>query len=484
MYITAFQRWGPEFRKNTTNKGKAMVPGGENNKERRRSAQVIPLKAVNSAESLGAPVVHVNPALKPPGLLKHQEAAFHALDALIKRSYGASKSQWIEVDGVPKLVVETQALNDFVIWQLLDDECNRLAELSRSRRQISRFCAALRRFFRDLRAATSWDDPSTVLIHTFTICTTLAEMHPRQRRPALLKAFLIYLNRWLFTRRKDHDLLEYLKELRGALDISPENFKCTLGALYTKALDTFRMMIGKHSPVVLRLTAHIARHWKSAADARVDTELLGSYESALAATESEHGRYGKQTFMMLCDYAFALRHNEIVRSASASKNRDMMQQAQQLELRCERLAEECRQRADQLLPRDSRPAYTLVTRAFVFSTELLAKIHVSNNNRVVLGQLENAIQRLQGGDEDCKSWAASFSQTLARSRMTFGDKTGYITERKRTTGAEKSDAAGSKRAGPLAPDSSQARWVQPTPTDPQGSGPRISATRRRFSAEA
>ncbi|KAK4243781.1 hypothetical protein C7999DRAFT_35888 [Corynascus novoguineensis] len=191
-------------------------------------------------------------------------------------------------------------------------------------------------------------------------------------------------------------------------------------------------MIGKDSSVVLGMTAHRSKHWTTPADSQVDATRLDSYQSALVATQRKHGRHGKQTFMMLYDYAFALRHNEMAQSALNSKSEDAIRRACELEVQCLKLAEDCRKRAEDLLAQVANPEYNLVTRAFVLSTELLAKIHVQNKNRLRLDLLENAIRRLQHGDEECKSWAAVLSQRSARSWGAFGDKKTCKEERKRT----------------------------------------------------
>jgi hypothetical protein len=336
-----------------------------------------------------------------------QEALFHAIDVLFKGMFAAGSSSWRADTRHFKPPRNTP--DSAKAWQLLSDQVESIhmlvdAELY----QHANFM--VEEVLTGLKAATGPCEPS-FMVHFWKICHMLAGVPERRKiktqRSTWIAWFLRNLKQILSSMFDEHSLIVMVDSLLSVWETSPRDLKPTLGLGQWKAIHTLGSLIGNTHNIVLNMGAYCTKNWKSKFSAASNmAELL--HQSLLDADRHHLGV--EQTAEAFLDYLLAAakeKYNEI----------DIINAATQLSAWAGRI---CLEKSHwHVLQYDS------VTRAFVYSSKLVATHHLetwkqpeqkqnkSPNRELSYKYMSEVIEILRYGDLQCRIRAASFSKRLS-----------------------------------------------------------------------
>jgi hypothetical protein len=291
---------------------------------------------------------------------KHHGDIINHLEKLVKGLFDkGNKNGWTYNEFT--LVPPSGAKDNSKTWQLLTHQCysaSTLAECGLS----SRVTPSLQRLFEGLHQAAKICNPN-VLIYFWNICTSLNRIRmsgvPKTQGYPLLRLLLAVLEKSFSNSRKSseraHPMIGLLRSLSSILKEDPKDMRETLEVGYKKVIDTIGDVIGHDHAIVLNMVSHYAKYYNAhiVVDKVGPKSILERYKHLIGVAEKTCGSSEEQKIALLYDY---------IRATSLSE----IDYGVVLKLQ-ERTAGICK--AQQHLK------CCLATRAFAFSTELLADMH-------------------------------------------------------------------------------------------------------------
>ncbi|KIW98766.1 uncharacterized protein Z519_00429 [Cladophialophora bantiana CBS 173.52] len=428
------KKW-PEFRKNKIGEHVARNP-------RRRSAARLP-KPPKTTNLLSLPkrvstkpnaqLVQIPSILEEP--YSNQRRMFNSINVFAQSLFGAKTRPWKY--STTTFTPPTGVTDSSAAWQLVLDTCLGIVTVSEGR-VGGKVQFLLKNLFVALDAATQSRDPN-FLSQFWRICVCLLRIRPHSRAHAkqfsFLRVFLLRLKGGFlkFCGNTKDPLVEFVDSLIRVLESSPRDLKATLGLTCSKAIETLGDMIGKEHFIVVNMTSDCLRHWNSMfrADKKLPEEPPEeSLDSEISLEELLESRY--QSLLRSCDpnevdLQITLLY-EYINAMSKGKYVSEIVAGHADQLRGLTVGR-CRAEAEQ-----NNLRHTLTTRAFAFSSELLAKYHLETWEKGRPGRgrspddisdlLDEAIEILRRGDIACQLQAAHCSRRLAVWFKTFypGDK--------------------------------------------------------------
>lgn len=339
----------------------------------------------------------------------HQEELFHSIDALFKGWFAAGSESWTtEARHFKPPLNSPHNLTD--TWQLLSDQVASICLLVKGQlyHHANFMC---KQVLVGLEDAAPICDPS-FMVHFWTICHLLSGIPVCSKgsfpESIWIGWFLRNLQKNLPARSAEHPhpLEVIVDSLLRVWAESPRDLKATLGLGHWKAIHTLGSLIGDHDHIVLNMGTCCTKIWKSKFSASSTSVELLRKPLAVNACSFE----AKQRAEVSLDILYA---------ASKEKYNDIgvVQEASQL---LSWTRDICREKAHQRTLK-----YNSVTRAFVFSSELIATHHLETWKEPEQKQnkqqdrdlsykcMSDAIDILQHGDQQCLIRAASFSKRLS-----------------------------------------------------------------------
>jgi len=420
------------------------------------------------------------------------------LNKLVKGLFDRrNKSSWTYNEF--SLVPPSTAKDNSKTWQLLTHQCysaSTLAECGLS----SRLTPSLQRLFEGLCQAAKNCNPN-VLIYFWDICTSLNRIRmsgePKHQCYPLLRLLLAALLKSVSASRNQWtpSMVGFLGSLNSILTKHSETklqnpMREILKRVYQKVIKTMGDVVGHNHAIVLNMVSHYAKYYNAHiyVDKTGPESILERYKHLIEVAKKAGGFSKEQEITLLYGYIRATSLYEIDYGVV-------------LELQ-EQTAKICKAQ---------KPLKCcLATRAFAFSTDLLANMHfeeeiaetktlrkqqmreekkaiwnralvekqalaeqksplqakeIANNTALAVKRalpkekkecrkgpmerklgyqgpplppkksqtyLNNAISVLQKGDQDCLTWAASFSKRLSLWHKDSGDRLAWNIEKDRT----------------------------------------------------
>ncbi|KAJ2982479.1 hypothetical protein NUW58_g6430 [Xylaria curta] len=337
---------------------------------------------------------------------RSSEELFHAIDSLFKGLFATGPKSWSA--DTRRFKSPSNTVNSAGAWQLLADQIASVHMLVEG--QLYHHASfMLGQVLVGLRDAARICDPN-FMVHFWTICHVLANIPVRSRKAfqgsPWLGWFLRHLQQILISTFGKHPLVVIVDSLFQVWKLSPRDLKPTLGLGHWKAIYTLGGLIGKDHNIVLNMGAHCTKSWKSKFSASSAMVELLRKPLITNARELE----AEEVAEMKLDYLFAAtkeKYNEA----------DIMHEVSQT---LSWAGQICRERANQ-----HRLQYDSVTRVFFFASELVATYHLEvwkqpeqkqakpQNLELGCKVIDEAIEILRHGDQQCRIRAASFSKRLS-----------------------------------------------------------------------
>ena len=340
---------------------------------------------------------------------------FYSIETFLRGEFEARSTSW----GYNKYTLLSSAgtPDGLNIWQLLHHQSYGITTLAENG-LFSRVSSSLHRLSQSMLEAAKHSSP-VMLVYFWKVCVTLMsvplsgtlKLKSSPAFPILLMFVEHARASFCQSHQGHHPLVDFLTALRSVLK-EPEyrhEIKCILGRTYEKAIEILEDTTRRDHPSVLSMLSHYKKHWKSKLDLQAYMATYSEQYQDLISTAAA----GDQKISLLYDYSYAMslggeidyRLVEELQWASAEICRS------QLPLKC-----------------------TLTSRAFAFSSELLAKKRLDKDRQQSLKYMDEAIELLSGGDQECCIWAAAMSKTLEiwyKRSPDVDDRTKVTIERKR-----------------------------------------------------
>jgi hypothetical protein len=335
----------------------AIVSDNDKNSIRERAAQALPKQQSQKGGVPWAFVKVLVPKVLADKTYKHHGDILNHLKKLVKGQFDkGNKNSW--------------TYNQFTLfgakensraWQLLTHQCysaSTLAECGLS----SRVTPSLQRLFEGLHEVAKICNPN-VLIYFWNICTSLNRLRlsgmPKKQQYPLLRLLLAVLEKSFSNSRKSsertHSMIDFLRSLSSILKEDPKDIRETLEMGYKKVIETIGDVIGHDHAIVLNMVSHYAKCYSAhiIVDKVDPKSILERYKHLIEVTEKTCGSSEEQKIALLYDYIRAMSLSEIDYGVvlKLHEKTSGICKAQQ-HLKC-----------------------CLATRAFAFSTELLANMH-------------------------------------------------------------------------------------------------------------
>ncbi|KFA71084.1 hypothetical protein S40288_05516 [Stachybotrys chartarum IBT 40288] len=364
-----------------------------------------------------------------------QEKLFHSIDGFIKGLFAAGRKSWT-AEG-QRFTPPSDSLDTTKSWQVLVDQVSSISLLV-EQQLYHHVNYMLVEVLKRLKNIALKCDPN-FLVNFWTICHVLTRIlvGGRKSQNVWVGWFLQHLKEILAPDFSKHPLMGIVGSLLRIWASSPSDLRPTLGLGHWKTIHTLSEMIGKNHEIILKMGAFCTKSWKSkfsASDAM--GELL--HKPLLMAGGGDIGT--ERTAQLALDHLFAV-------SKGKYNKPEVVHEAVEL----------LRWTADIIREKERRNAleHDSVTRAFVFSTELVATYHLETWKQPMQRQnkqqncelsyqcMNEAIEILRYGDKDCRIRAASFSKRLATwiqgHQQKAGDRTKKVAveEQRRRISAEK-----------------------------------------------
>ncbi|KAH9217165.1 hypothetical protein DL95DRAFT_107387 [Leptodontidium sp. 2 PMI_412] len=395
----------------------------EKEKERRRQLQIESGnrrggKRGHKERCVGRHITEVNIGPFLSTVYLHQEELFHAIDALLHGWFAAGGRSWSadtrRFKPPPNSPDPTEA------WQLVSDQVASVYMLVEG--QLYHHANfMLGQVLAGLRVAARVCDPSFI-VHFWTICHVLSGVPVRSRGafPASLWLgwFLRHLKQIFSSAFGQHPLVVIVDSLLKVWASSPRDLKATLGLGHWKAIHTLGGLVGSTHNIVLNMGAHCTKIWKSKFSAS-STLVEFLYQPLL--TGNAHDLEAEQMAEVSLNYLFAASKEKYNELGVVNEASQLLTQTREI----------CREKAHlHTLQYDS------VTRAFVFSLELVATHHLETwkqpeqkqnkqpDRELSYKYMGEAIEILQYGDLQCRIRATSFSKRLSTWIKGHRQKTG------------------------------------------------------------
>ncbi len=267
-----------------------------------------------------------------------------------------------------------------------------------------------------LQAAARTNDPS-FLVHFWTICHVLMSIPVRRggqdaRGTPWLGWFLRQLRQVFSLTFGEHTLVVMVDMLLRVWASSAHDLKATLGLSHWKAIHTLGKLIGNKHKIVLNMSVRCAQAWKSKfSTASTTIECLHQASVDAVARKLDDQQRAEAVLNYLSAVAKP-KYNEP----------EVISEAERVLNWTGAICREARQQA--------RLQHDSVTRAFIFSSQLLATHHLEPRKNPGFGQalraavaaaelelsykyMGEAIEILRHGDVECRVRAASLSRRLS-----------------------------------------------------------------------
>lgn len=360
----------------------------------------------------------------------------HALDVLVKGSFGSTSRAKGWSSNHTQLVPPVRTLDNSTAWEALLDQCQCIGLLA----QLGLYhCVnfSLPKIFHDFDRVSQHSAP-TLLIYFWKICSSIFNVRLRGRALvlgddplygqsfALMRMFLKHMRESFFLRLgKGHPIVHLLDALTCVIKSSPVQFKHMLGIGYSTAINALGRMIGADHPVVLTMSSHCAKqHWTT--DIKLREEIVQMrYELSFVQAEQIYGTHSENTISLLYNYVYAM--------AKGYDDSDLVF----------KLASQLRDRTETFCRNQTKLQCSIFVRAFVFSTGLLAKNYQWQDPSLTRRQLDKAIEILRHGDQECRIYALSLSKLL-EAKLRGRDNVNAMTEEKKRAEALQSNIYGIK----------------------------------------
>ncbi|KAK4233414.1 hypothetical protein C8A03DRAFT_19519, partial [Achaetomium macrosporum] len=341
-------------------------------------------------------------------IYKHQEDLFHSIDAFCKKLFAAGEESWVADARHLRPPLGTPDLS--LAWRRLSDQVAGVQLLVEGG-LYNQVNFMLGHVLASLRTVVQVRNPGFV-VHFWAVCSQFLSIPVRcrgmksQGNP-YLGWFLRRLRENLVSIYGKQPLVDIVDSLLHVLVSSPRDLKPTLGLARWKAIHALGSLIGPTHCIVLNMGVRCAKAWRSKFSTPTTTlELL---RQPVLATIS--GIYDAQYMAEVSlDYLFAVVTEGFNPPNIIAEARELLAWT----------AEICRKKAQQRTLR-----YDSVTRAFAFSTRVLAKHFVDpppdqasrtqrpqHDAEVSFRYLGGAIEVLRWGDLQCRIRAAGFSNLL------------------------------------------------------------------------
>ena len=294
------------------------------------------------------------------------------------------------------LVPRTGIEDNSRLWQALTYQCHSIATLSKTQ-LYEKLHTCLDRLVSYVDKVTEHCDIN-FLIYFWPICVELnAILLPKKLKSQtfiLLRIFLKRMEMSFMLNRRSHSIIDFLQSLQYVMrEGSRPEFRYYLDTAYILVIKLFSKLLGNGHAVVMSMQRHHSSRFRARNNPGLEPSQLNlaiPYKTVLNRAESRYGCLGQHTIAVLYDYA----------SAMSVQNVDLPW----LELLQKRTAKLCREQ--------TAPKCDLISRAYVFSTELLADELFRKDRSRSITLLEDAIEVLRYGDQDCQTWSAYCSKKL------------------------------------------------------------------------
>ncbi|KAH9207417.1 hypothetical protein DL95DRAFT_468690 [Leptodontidium sp. 2 PMI_412] len=394
-YQAHLRSWGLWKNETKENKGKEKYRSGDSQTRARRRYAQRRLKNFNSSKLRWAPNnTSVRMLLEnEEGIAMHHSKMSHAIRCMVDSFFDLRR--WTPDSAGIILAPPPRGVDTSKVWQTLIYQSYSAATLSRMQ-LFKKVNLCLERFANSVDQAAKHCDPN-FLIYFWRVCISLNAVRlpgKLKREPfVLLRIFLKRLERSFSEYHGSHGIIDFLRSLNQVLeDEPPKQFRSTLNRTYQHAIDNLSNLLGDGHATVLGMRRHFSFKFTAKdASGRVccEVDLATPYRSLLYEAELKYGQLGEQTISVLYDYASVMSPHTI--------------DLEWVETLHERSARFCRDK--------NIKTCDLATRALVFSTELLANDHISKDRNRSLEIMEDTIEILKEGDQDCQVWAKSCSKT-------------------------------------------------------------------------
>ncbi|KUI57397.1 hypothetical protein VP1G_04719 [Cytospora mali] len=381
----------------------------------------------------------------------HQEKLFHAIDTYFKGLFAAGLKSWT-TDG--RHFIPPQNTPDFSeAWQRLSDQVDSVSMLL-GMQLYHHANFMLGEILAGLRVAARVCDPS-FMMHFWKICHVLARIPIPSRRgfrgSPWLGWFLQSLRQTFSSVFGMHPLVVITDSLLQVWSSSPCDLKATFGLGHWKAIHTLGGLIGNGNNIVLNMGVCCTKTWKSKFSVS-SHEVKTLYQRPMAITPNLEA---EQMAEVSLDYLLAASREKYNELGVLDDAGHVLKWATGI----------CREKAERCALQ-----YDSVTRAFVFSSELITTHHLETwkepeqeKNKLPDFSLSyyymnEAIQILRYGDLQCRIRAASFSKRLStwfrahRPKAKLRPELVRISSRKMAARGTKANTEGWTDRGKASPD--------------------------------
>lgn len=355
-----------------------------------------------------------------------QEKMFHALDHLVKGLFASGCQSWKVANPQstnftsPDLACSKTSPD----WQLVSEKCRCIAILS-DVAQYGETFSVLEDAVEILQSSTQLCNPS-FLVHFWKISLTLMSVRVGDRKSFLLfRSFLLHLQEVLSSSvGAHHPITDFVISLAVVTTSTPLDLKITLGLACWKAIHVIASILGQEHAMVLSLTAHCVRNWRSRFSPR-EEDIESSYDH-LGASSSISAQFASENDISFhFDYLLAL-------AKPRNNAATLIQQAADIwTITKDRCCKEAR----------VQETYdVLALQAFTFTTELLASHYIEMQGPNQLSSpetgydyLSKGIEALANGSKEHQTHAMALSRRLENYLKASRDRGRAIKERERGT---------------------------------------------------
>ncbi|EWY82564.1 hypothetical protein FOYG_14652 [Fusarium oxysporum NRRL 32931] len=407
MYKSRLRQWGPEFSKNRTKRNAGSIPNQDDRQPRRREAPV--------------PTIQKSPPTQPETF----EAFVINIRTFFGRVFDGTSATW----RVGNFNFQSNSITGRSTrsWELLFHQSQEAAILARGSRTgnlkfvLEDMLLSIKSRFLDGESIHELNDPYA-LVYLLRILMVFHTMRRRgiqrleKNRQGLSETFLDKLQEFVKNLPSGHPLEGFIEILKVRLQLfrvqseqfregqlavlrnNPDEFVKFLSWAHSRILQCLVSHVGSNHPVILNMTEYHIATWKRAYMGN-SISIEAQYDCLRQNCQgvdpsSEDG------ITLLLDYAMM----------SSNKNKNQGYQSKLVIL-----FEELRWHSMQWVSRQEPLIFLPPTYAFIFSTGWLAnkayefpKFFFSPPATY----LEEGIESLLRGDQDCCIWASSFSKRL------------------------------------------------------------------------
>ncbi|KAI1847452.1 hypothetical protein JX265_013973 [Neoarthrinium moseri] len=360
--------------------------------------------------------VNIGPFLRTVYI--HQEELFHAIDGLVKGWFASKNRSW-SIDTrhfhPPPGTAEYAAA-----WQLMSDQVHSLHMLFKAE-LYHHANYMLKEVLSGLSITAQANDPS-FLVHFGGICHALAAIPTRSKGELQgnpwLGWFLRHFSRISSSALGSHPLVGVVDSMLQVWSSSPRDIKPTLALGQWKVIDTMGCLIDNTHPIILNMGSRCTKNWKSKFSA--SSTVHQSLHQQLCAAKRQNIQ-PKELAEVSLDYLYAASREKYNEPVVIHETKALLSSTTKV----------CRGKVDHKMLQDDA-----VTRAFVFSTELMATHHLetwrqpeqkenkSPNRDLSYNLVSEAIEILRRGDVQCRVRAAALSKRLSTWIKSHGERAG------------------------------------------------------------